>query len=827
MLVARGPPTSLSPSPFPPHLGSLPPAPVIAVANAPGIHVNGPVSPVGVVLTPAALDGAPDVTPETEEPVEPSRASTPEHQWGWTETQINVCDLMATKDWGTRWKDLTEEVCDDPWGKLLQVAPGERPSEIAAWMKDHRKPRDYTKLEANFGDRLTHWWYQIGPVYRRGPPPEDHPDGERWPPRVHQTPCSTFWLDWNMLRQGGNNGMLLVVQCLMWWGQSIVNEGAGEGLGGGEVVLAAHEAWNDLLEDILEGGDGEGTGGGKQVPAKKGASKPAPKKMAPKKPAALRKPLAGKKVPGKRKRASEEEEEEEQAEGNPDAPAAKRVTRSTTRPQPKPMYRGAKSATKAGASRAGETPPLIPSTSTPADVIMMPVVGTTSIDAAALNKDTDAAGSPPIEETAAPGDPFSANEGDPFADDPLAAMSAEEREDYKRSALLILRTEPALVKWMVQEGVKSTDKFHAWLEEERTYLLGLKEAAKTNEETMEMEYVQKLVNLSARQAKYNVVAAEARRATGGDAPYVPGVHKAVMARRHAKAKVERDTESVEKLEEALLIAERWTTMSPKWVETTLAIKKRKYQLANALELLIVERIFELTKMNQSQTGYKMCKHIAKALQARLKAVRAAIDHYNAAVIVLEPSVAAMRGEFSMSVNVAQADAEEFRRALTRISAGKISADSYVWPAPDSIDYAQVSAKTCKDLLDLLRGTKKVKRVRKELGVRPPETPVKEQIARHIDYHLTEKEYLAAKRRLEAPGLDETLRISLMPIFDFLQAARQVTTEMVYPHTKLQLQGALSNVREALDEMEDMMNKNKDAGSETESDEDADTTLVDQ
>lgn len=33
------------------------------------------------------------------------------------------------------------------------------------------------------------------------------------------------------------------------------------------------------------------------------------------------------------------------------------------------------------------------------------------------------------------------------------------------------------------------------------------------------------------------------------------------------------------------------------------VKKRKYQLAlDALELLIVERIFELTKMNQSQTG---------------------------------------------------------------------------------------------------------------------------------------------------------------------------------------------------------------------------------
>jgi hypothetical protein len=62
-------------------------------------------------------------------------------------------------------------------------------------------------------------------------------------------------------------------------------------------------------------------------------------------------------------------------------------------------------------------------------------------------------------------------------------------------------------------------------------------------------------------------------------------------------------EQVQELESILAIAERWTTESPKWVETVAAIKQRKYQLAlNGLELLIVERIFELTKMNQLETG---------------------------------------------------------------------------------------------------------------------------------------------------------------------------------------------------------------------------------
>ncbi|KAJ7109537.1 hypothetical protein C8R43DRAFT_1091755 [Mycena crocata] len=173
-----------------------------------------------------------------------------------------------------------------------------------------------------------------------------------------------------------------------------------------------------------------------------------------------------------------------------------------------------------------------------------------------------------------------------------------------RQALTILKTEPALASWMHQEGVKDFAEFHQWLLEEKVYLLSLKNSPKASTETLEMEYVQKL---------------------------------AEIARRHAKEKVAKDLDCVQELENMLEIVERWTTASPKWSATVEAIKKRKYQLAlDALELLIVERIFELTKMNRSQTGYKMRKHIAKALQARLKAVKNAIEQYNAAAILLSP-----------------------------------------------------------------------------------------------------------------------------------------------------------------------------------------------
>ncbi|KAJ7822559.1 hypothetical protein B0H14DRAFT_2271758, partial [Mycena olivaceomarginata] len=105
-------------------------------------------------------------------------------------------------------------------------------------------------------------------------------------------------------------------------------------------------------------------------------------------------------------------------------------------------------------------------------------------------------------------------------------------------------------------------------------------------------------------------------------------------------------EAVQELEEKLGISDRWTSESPQWT-TAVQVKQKKYQKAlDAVELLVMERIFELTKINQSQTGkgYKLRRHIAKALQARSKAVHNAIDRYNVAAIALDPPLASLTWE---------------------------------------------------------------------------------------------------------------------------------------------------------------------------------------
>jgi len=74
-------------------------------------------------------------------------------------------------------------------------------------------------------------------------------------------------------------------------------------------------------------------------------------------------------------------------------------------------------------------------------------------------------------------------------------------------------------------------------------------------------------------------------------------------RRHALEEYEKDLKVVQDLEKKLNISVRWEPGSDDWVRTGKLVTMRKYQRAlDRLEGLIVARMFELTKMNMSQTG---------------------------------------------------------------------------------------------------------------------------------------------------------------------------------------------------------------------------------
>ncbi|KAJ7840271.1 hypothetical protein B0H14DRAFT_2587506 [Mycena olivaceomarginata] len=86
-----------------------------------------------------------------------------------------------------------------------------------------------------------------------------------------------------------------------------------------------------------------------------------------------------------------------------------------------------------------------------------------------------------------------------------------------------------------------------------------------------------------------------------------------------------------------IILVRWTVDDEEYENAEALVASRHYRLAlNKLEELVIKRLFELTKMNMSGTGYKLRKHIAKALQTRSKTIRTALGRYNAAATSLDP-----------------------------------------------------------------------------------------------------------------------------------------------------------------------------------------------
>ncbi|KAJ7898283.1 hypothetical protein B0H14DRAFT_2557314 [Mycena olivaceomarginata] len=188
-------------------------------------------------------------------------------------------------------------------------------------------------------------------------------------------------------------------------------------------------------------------------------------------------------------------------------------------------------------------------------------------------------------------------------------------------ALKIKQGLPALQEAMQSLNVPTHDVFETWLEKEKEYLRSMKK--EPLEETLEMEYYEKLEQERLRSTR------------GVNTPFIPAETDASYAesvkqtrcietqRRHTSEIFSKRLDAMQDLEQRLGITTRWVAGSEEW--------------KNAAKLgLIVARLFELSKMNMSGTGYKLRKHIAKALQVRSKAVKTALQKYNATTAAMDP-----------------------------------------------------------------------------------------------------------------------------------------------------------------------------------------------
>ncbi|KIK04381.1 hypothetical protein K443DRAFT_130861 [Laccaria amethystina LaAM-08-1] len=193
--------------------------------------------------------------------------------------------------------------------------------------------------------------------------------------------------------------------------------------------------------------------------------------------------------------------------------------------------------------------------------------------------------------------------------------------NYKQ-ALNILNDEAAFVKQMPDQNVADISVFQDWLAEEKTYLKGL--CREPLQESLTMEYWQKL--------KAWQVLTPATIGSTWDT-----TQSEETVRRHAHEVEAKDLLTVQNLEVQISVLNRWGPADKEWKEAAVMVGRRRYQRClDALKGLVVARMFELTKMNMSQTGYKLHKHIGNTLKACSIAVRTALQNYNIAAQALSP-----------------------------------------------------------------------------------------------------------------------------------------------------------------------------------------------
>ncbi|KAI6001444.1 hypothetical protein EDD15DRAFT_2361851 [Pisolithus albus] len=212
-------------------------------------------------------------------------------------------------------------------------------------------------------------------------------------------------------------------------------------------------------------------------------------------------------------------------------------------------------------------------------------------------------------------------------------------DNYKQALTIIHDSKAILTNLKRDLSVDDDGIFHRWLEEEKKYLEGL--SREPPEETLQMEYWQRLGKLEASSQRlreilntWNVFELANVSTYGGDTRVT---RQNETLRRHAQENYDKDLVVVQELERKLNVSRRWTPEDKEWQHAGRLVAHREYRRAlDTLESLVVARLFELTKMNRAGTGYKLRKHIAKALQTRSAAIKVALDRYNKCALAMRP-----------------------------------------------------------------------------------------------------------------------------------------------------------------------------------------------
>ncbi|KAJ3712392.1 hypothetical protein C8R42DRAFT_647550 [Lentinula raphanica] len=255
--------------------------------------------------------------------------------------------------------------------------------------------------------------------------------------------------------------------------------------------------------------------------------------------------------------------------------------------------------------------------------------------------------------------------------------------DKYKQAIEIQQSASALAHTMNDLGITSTEVFPHWLKQEQEYLQSLKK--EPPEETLQMEYFKKLEKYTAAQNKLNDANREWITYTPDSILNALGrndqTRQIEARRRHAIENRDDLKAEVQALEVKLGIKTRWIPGSEEWRVAQDLVHKAKYRRAlDKLEGLVVARLFELSKMNMSHTGYKLRKHIADSLKARSQAIRTAITVFNDAASELgRPTLSwedVVEYSFLSDFDLLRDARRDVRGELWAQPAGRLAMDQY-------------------------------------------------------------------------------------------------------------------------------------------------------
>ncbi|KAF9489129.1 hypothetical protein BDN71DRAFT_1402123, partial [Pleurotus eryngii] len=215
--------------------------------------------------------------------------------------------------------------------------------------------------------------------------------------------------------------------------------------------------------------------------------------------------------------------------------------------------------------------------------------------------------------------------------------------NYKQALEIIDTNSIALWDTMASLNIKEED-FERWQNKEIEYVSQLSSESEGDLlHIAYMEMLQKLRDIESRTqtSAQRFITSYPTSASGSHAysSELSQTQKLETERRHARELYESTLHEVIAIEIELGVAnqDRWQPSHPQYLKTLKYMPLRRYhQALDKLQKLVIQRLFELHKMNLSASGYCVRTHIAKALQQRCKAIQSVLSEYNKAAAALNP-----------------------------------------------------------------------------------------------------------------------------------------------------------------------------------------------